>query len=126
MYLSHLSKCYPSNHTYLAYPYLHYQQYPSTPTMFQYLVHVPCATKHNSSLHPTHSTYSYYHATCLLRPCSFLNSSPDSFSIYCLTPRNPYLQYRLGFLPRQPNGTITFLRNNNQFYPSTIPILSLV
>ena len=26
------------NHTYLAYPYLHYQHHSSTPTMFQYLV----------------------------------------------------------------------------------------
>ena len=69
---------------------------------------------------------SYYHAACRLRPCFFLIISPDSFSIYCLTPRNHYLQYRLGSLPRQPNGTTTFLRNNNQFYPSTIPILSLV
>ena len=69
---------------------------------------------------------SYYHAACLLRPCSFLISSPDSFCIYYLTPRNHYLQYRLSSLLRQPNGTITFLRNSNQFYPSTIPILSLV
>ena len=69
---------------------------------------------------------SYYHAACLLRPCSFLISSPDSFSIYCITPCNHYLQYWLGSLPRQPNGSITFLRNKNQFYPSTIPILSLV
>ena len=69
---------------------------------------------------------SYYHAACLLRPCSFLISSSDAFSIYCLTPRNHFLQYRLGSLPCQPNGTITSLRNNNQFYPSIIPILSLV
>ena len=38
MYISHLSKCSPSNHTYLVCPYLHYENHPSTPTMFQYLV----------------------------------------------------------------------------------------
>ena len=80
MYLSHLSKWYPSNHTYLAYPYLHHQHHPNTPTMFQYQALPSTISRYILPIPP-----SYYHSACLLRPCSVLISSLDSFSMYCLT-----------------------------------------
>ena len=46
---------------------------------------------------------SYYHAACILRPCSFLISSPDFF--LCLLPNPtkplPTVQIRLPTMPTQ-------------------------